>query len=52
MWFPVLAGAGLLVALGYSADKAGEGLNDAGTGALKFAIVTSLGYLIYRKVAK
>jgi hypothetical protein len=42
----VIAG---LVALGYSADKVGEGINDTGTGALKIAAVAGVGFYIAKK---
>ena len=42
----LLAGAAFLVAGGYFADKAGEGVNNAGNGALKIAAAGAGAYLL------
>jgi hypothetical protein len=47
----VWAGFGIaaLIALGYSADKVGEGIDDAGTGALKIAVGAGVAYYLAKK---
>ena len=37
------AGAGAAWLIGKAIDKAGEGVNDAGTGAIKFAVAGAIG---------
>ncbi len=46
---PYLIGAGLLVALGYASDKAGQGISDAGSGLVKMAIAGSIGFVVLKK---
>lgn len=47
---PLLYGvAALAVAFGYGADKAGEGINDAGTGLAKVAVVGIVGFVVLKK---
>lgn len=47
---PILGGAAVIGALGYGADKTGEGINDAATGFVKIGLVVAIGYVLYKKV--
>ncbi len=46
----LLAGAAALLAGGFFFDKAGEGINDAGTGIIKVAIAGGVGYFALKKL--
>ena len=46
----VLVGIAALFAGGYFIDKFGEGLNDAGTGVVKVALVGGVGYITLKKL--
>lgn len=45
----LLLGIAGIAALGYGADKVGEGINDASTGIVKVAIVGGVGFFIAKK---
>ena len=47
---PWLIGIAAIAAFGYVTDKVGEGINDAGSGALKITLAAGAAYLIYKKV--
>jgi hypothetical protein len=43
----IWAGSAALAALGYAADKTGEGVNDASNGAVKLAAAAAVGAGVY-----
>lgn len=53
MW-PWIIGGGVVAAMmtaeGYAAGQTGQGLNQAGNGALKLVIAGAIGFYIYTKV--
>jgi hypothetical protein len=45
-----LGGSALLVSGGFFADKTGEGVNDASTAAIKFAVAAGISYVIAKRL--
>lgn len=45
-----VGGSALLLALGFGAEKTGEGIDSAGNGAIKFAIAAGVGFVIAKKL--
>lgn len=46
------AGIAGIAATGYTADKIGEGVDDAGSGLVKTAVAAAVAYYLFKKVSK
>lgn len=47
---PWLIGSAVIIALGYGADKTGEGIDSASNGVMKLAVTGAVGFYALKKM--